>query len=163
MKEDMVSFAGIKQWIDVSLPIGEDLPVWPGDPRPVFTVHPIEGPGGFRTTDISFGSHTGTHVDAPAHMEAGGRTLDQIPQDRFIGPCQLIEVDIDEPAIPWAAIEPLLKPRIIRLLLKTCNSRRGYSRTFDRAYQGPVRRGPCAFAGEGICCGRDRLPFCGSL
>lgn len=135
MKEDMVSFIGIKKWIDVSLPVGQDLPVWPGDPRPVFTVHPIEGPGSFRTTDISMGSHTGTHVDAPAHVEAGGRTLDQIPRDRMIGPCQVIEVDTDEPAISWESIAPLLVPGVIRLLLKTRNSRRGYARTFDREFQ----------------------------
>lgn len=126
---------GIKRWIDVSLPIGADLPVWPGDPRPVFTAHPIEGAGSFRTTELSMGSHTGTHVDAPAHVEAGGRTLEQIPQDRLIGPCQLIEVDTDEPAISWASIEPLLAPGFIRLLVKTPNSRRGYARTFDREYR----------------------------
>jgi len=136
MNEDMVSITGTKQWIDVSLPIGDDLPVWPGDPGPVFTVHPIEGPGSFRTTGISMGSHTGTHVDAPAHVEEGGRTLDQIPQDRLIGPCQVIEVDTGETAIPWETITPLLSPGLVRLLIKTGNSRRGYARTFDRAYQG---------------------------
>ena len=135
MKEDMVSFAGINRWIDVSLPIGEDLPVWPGDPRPSFTVHPIQGPEGFQTTEISLGSHTGTHVDAPAHVEAGGRTLEQIPQDRFIGPCQVVEVDTDEPVIPWKSIEPMLAPGITRLLMKTRNSRQGYGRTFDREFQ----------------------------
>ena len=135
MKEDMVSFTDVKKWIDVSLPIGKDLPVWPGDPRPAFTVHPIEGPGSFQTTELSMGSHTGTHVDAPAHVEEGGRTLDQIPQDRMIGPCQLIEVDTDEISISWASVRPLLAPGITRLLLKTRNSRRGYARTFDRGYQ----------------------------
>jgi len=135
MNEDMVSFTGIKRWIDVTLPIGEDLPVWPGDPRPVFTVHPIEGPEGFQTTGISMGSHTGTHVDAPAHVEAGGRTLDQIPQDRYIGPCQVIEVNTDESAISWASIQPQLAPGFVRLLVKTPNSRRGYARGFDRGYQ----------------------------
>jgi arylformamidase len=50
---------------------------------------------GWRLRLFSFGSHTGTHVDAPAHMQEAGATLDQLPLEKFIGEAQLIDV-VDE-------------------------------------------------------------------
>ena len=38
---------------------------------------------GYRVTDLRFGSHAGTHVDAPAHTEPDGRTLDSYPVSAF--------------------------------------------------------------------------------
>ena len=34
---------------------------------------------------ISFGTHTGTHIDVPAHMIRGGKTLDEFSLDSFMG------------------------------------------------------------------------------
>ena len=31
--------------------------------------------------------HNGTHVDAPFHFVQDGKIVDQIPSDRFVGPC----------------------------------------------------------------------------
>jgi kynurenine formamidase len=33
---------------------------------------------GFREKRLTLYSHTGTHIDAPAHMLPGGKTLDQL-------------------------------------------------------------------------------------
>lgn len=71
--------------IDLSHPISRDMPVYPGTPvpetNPLYTMERH----GFRETALSFTSHTGTHLDAPAHMIAGGATLDQFPASAFVG------------------------------------------------------------------------------
>ncbi len=71
--------------IDLSHPITADMPVYPGDPLPSLDVaSTLEGIG-YVTRRIAIGSHMGTHMDAPAHMIAGGRTLDAYPVGHFIG------------------------------------------------------------------------------
>jgi kynurenine formamidase len=74
---------------DVSPPIDERLPVFPGHPA-------IEVEGDARTHErdgyflqrLSLGEHTGAHVDAPAHAVASlaERTIERYPVDRFVAP-----------------------------------------------------------------------------
>ncbi|MEB3206955.1 MAG: cyclase family protein, partial [Vampirovibrionales bacterium] len=68
------------EWIDISVPIGSNLPVWPGDP-PVSMNRVLDLSQGDAATvsRLSCGVHTGTHVDAPAHFLEAGRLLHQIP------------------------------------------------------------------------------------
>lgn len=40
---------------------------------------------GYNDHVVSFGTHVGTHIDAPLHMIAGGKTLNQFPIDYFVG------------------------------------------------------------------------------
>ncbi len=40
---------------------------------------------GRETREISFGSHTGTHLDAPLHFVAGGQSIDNISLSKLIG------------------------------------------------------------------------------
>jgi arylformamidase len=52
---------------------------------------------GFRETLICFNSHTGTHIDSPAHFLKDGKTLDKIALDKLVGECQVLDFsDIDE-------------------------------------------------------------------
>jgi len=71
--------------VDLSHPITADMPVYPGDPQPSLDVASTLDGIGYVTRRITFGSHTGTHMDAPAHMIADGRTLDAYPVGHFIG------------------------------------------------------------------------------
>jgi arylformamidase len=75
----------IMKIIDLSIPINQGTPVYPGDP-PV----KIEQAGRFEKDGyvdhlLAFGTHTATHIDAPLHMIDGGKTLDQFPADYFVG------------------------------------------------------------------------------
>ena len=55
-----------------------------GDPDTILEqVHTIEREG-WNLTRLSLGSHTGTHMDSPAHLLKTGKTLDQYPVSRFI-------------------------------------------------------------------------------
>jgi len=93
--------------IDLSMPILQDMAVYPGDPPVVVeTVKRIEHDG-FQLTRISFGCHTGTHVDAPRHFLPGGPTVDQLPLERFIGPGRLVGIEPDpEGQIDLSCLNP---------------------------------------------------------
>lgn len=47
---------------------------------------------GVRSSLITLGSHTGTHVDAPSHFLKDGKTIDQISLDRLMGPAKVIDM-----------------------------------------------------------------------
>jgi len=71
--------------IDLTHTIKEDMPVYPGTETPMLTTANTYEKDGFKETRISMFSHTGTHVDPPAHIFAGRTTLDHFPADQFIG------------------------------------------------------------------------------
>lgn len=77
--------------IDISQEIREDMMVYPGDP--LFRSRSVSS---FKHGDIcevselTIGSHCGTHIDAPLHMIPGGATLESMPLDAFIGPCRVL-------------------------------------------------------------------------
>ena len=63
---------------DLSHELYSGMPIYPGDPE--VTIGPaltIENDA-VLVQHVSMGSHSGTHLDAPAHTVPGGRTLNQI-------------------------------------------------------------------------------------
>lgn len=119
------------RFIDVTMPLREGMPEWPGDPE----FHrdlalSIERGDPSDVAALRLSSHTGTHVDAPAHFLPGGTTVDRIPPDVLVGSARVVAianpscVDADD----LRAVDP--RPGE-RLLLRTANS--------DRR----LLRGPC--------------------
>lgn len=78
--------------IDLTHAITPDMPVYPGTEKPVFMPANSYEKDGFKETKISFFTHTGTHMDPPAHLYADRTTLDQFPIDQFIGRALVIDV-----------------------------------------------------------------------
>lgn len=78
--------------IDLTHAITPDMPVYPGTEKPVFMPANSYEKDSFKETKISFFTHTGTHMDPPAHLYAGRTTLDQFPIDQFIGKALVIDV-----------------------------------------------------------------------
>ena len=79
--------------IDCTIPWGDDLQVFPGDP--VFTREwfcRIEDGKPCNVSKIGATSHGGTHVDAPLHYLIGGKDISQVDLATLIGPCQVIEI-----------------------------------------------------------------------
>lgn len=62
--------------------------VWPGDPAPVREVlGDIRKGDMVNLTAFSMCSHNGTHIDAPSHFLANGKTVDQLDPAAFLGFC----------------------------------------------------------------------------
>ncbi|THF81182.1 cyclase family protein [Cohnella fermenti] len=79
------------RFIDLSAPLRDGMPVYPGDPPvEVRVVHTYER-NSWEVRSLSMGSHSGTHVDAPSHMHEGAATLDELPVERFCGVSRLVE------------------------------------------------------------------------
>jgi len=71
-------------YADLSHPVASGMPVFPGDPSVSVDAHATMATDGYRVSSLACGSHTGTHVDAPSHTEADGRTLESFPVSRFV-------------------------------------------------------------------------------
>lgn len=78
--------------IDLTMPIRPGMAVYPGDPEVLFEPVTRLEADPFNLTRISFGTHTGTHLDAPWHFMAGGETVDRIDLRKCIGPARIIDV-----------------------------------------------------------------------
>ena len=77
--------------IDLTHTIREGMPVYPGTEPPEFNPANSYEKDGFRETRISMFTHTGTHMDPPAHIFAGRTTLDEFPPQQFIGKALVID------------------------------------------------------------------------
>ena len=77
--------------IDLSLPIVHGMPVYPDDPPVILRpLHHLESHG-WRLQYLGMGSHTGTHVNVPAHMLGSGANLSQLPPERFMGQARRLD------------------------------------------------------------------------
>ena len=89
----------IKKVIDISIGISSDMQIYPGDPKPhIETISSIETDGA-KVSRISFGSHTGTHIDAPSHIFEDGNTVDRIQLDSLVGKALVLDLSNKERVI----------------------------------------------------------------
>ncbi len=112
------------RWIDISAGVvpGE-TPVYPGDPPAIFTwVRSIDHGDSVNLSDLHFGAHTGTHIDAPLHFLARGDPIDKVPLEKLIGPARVIECSPAATLIDSAELNRHNWRGAKRLLFKTRNS-----------------------------------------
>jgi kynurenine formamidase len=89
--------------LDLTHFLSPSMPVYPGTEPPTIRPATTVEADGFAEKWIGMYSHTGTHIDAPAHMLPGAATLDQLGIDRFVGPAWV--VDAPGPAIGLELLE----------------------------------------------------------
>ncbi|HXF25201.1 MAG TPA: cyclase family protein [Gemmatimonadaceae bacterium] len=108
---------------DVSVPIRDGGLVYPGNPEIRISLQQSIALGaGANVSNVSFGSHTGTHVDAERHFFNDGRGVDQIPLETLIGPATLLEFGPETSAVGRADLAAHDLAGAERVLLKTRNS-----------------------------------------
>ena len=100
---------------DITRPLGENVPLYPGDGKPVFRRRERDG---YTCTDLQLTTHTGTHLDAPSHYLSGGTTVDRIPFQRLMGKVRVLEMEDAGDAIPAGALSGKLQG-VKRVLLRT--------------------------------------------
>lgn len=94
--------------IDLTHPLCEGMPVYPGTEPPLFEVGCSIAEHGFAEKKLTFFSHTGTHIDAPAHLLADGKSLDLLPLSQFHGPACVVSVEADKKTISREDLEPFV-------------------------------------------------------
>ncbi len=76
---------------DLTHIIYSDMPVFPGTEQPIFEKANTLEKDGFQEAKITMYSHTGTHIDAPAHMMSNGPYLDNLDIEHFIGNATILD------------------------------------------------------------------------
>jgi arylformamidase len=109
-------------WLDVSLPIRPGMPIFPGDPDVVVETVTTQPETPYHVSRVDFGSHTGTHVDAPAHFLQGGTPLPAVPLARWSGPAWVLEVPAADAVTPAHCEAGWPEGPVERVLFKTPNS-----------------------------------------
>lgn len=109
------------RYYDVTVPVSEATPIYKGDPGvEVHAFKSIADGASANVSEVAFGVHTGTHVDAPNHFIDGTRRVHELDPAKLVGPCRVVRIPDDV-----VAIEPRHVGNIAgveRILFKTRNS-----------------------------------------
>ena len=79
--------------LDLTLDLHEGMPTYPSPWHPSVDIHQI---GRIdmehrRSYSVTLGTHTGTHMDSPAHMVKDGITIDKIPLETIVGEAKVLD------------------------------------------------------------------------
>lgn len=111
--------------IDVSMEISEEMIYYPGNPQPEIEKYRQIPEDSTTESKICIGSHTGTHVDAPQHVQEDGETVNELELERFYGDAQVLDLtDCKEKVDRKDLKKQEIDKKII--LLKTGNSLQKY-------------------------------------
>lgn len=108
---------------DISLPLYQGMVVYPNNTE--LKTRSIRSKTSV-SSEITIGSHAGTHVDAPNHVFPEGKGVDSLDIKSLVGECRVLDMTKSSSCV---ALKDLQKARIKkgeRILLKTKNSKRGY-------------------------------------
>jgi arylformamidase len=112
----------MKSWIDITVPLRHAMIHWPDNPLVnIERVRDLDRGDSHTISQISMGSHTGTHMDAPAHFICKGIGIDKMPLDATVGRARVIEIQDTESIKPEELSGHHIR-RGERILFKTRNS-----------------------------------------
>lgn len=78
--------------IDLSQPLFDNAPNCPVHPPVSFKRTADHADGGWRMEEIAMATHTGSHLDAPLHKIAGGKSITDLPLETFVGPARIADL-----------------------------------------------------------------------
>jgi arylformamidase len=111
------------EWVDVTVPVRQGMVHWPDNPAVLLESSESLVAGVVcRVSKLTFGVHTGTHVDAPNHFGVPGGGVDRLPLSPFLGAARV--VGVMGRTIGRAEVEALDLRAGERVLFKTSNSAR---------------------------------------
>lgn len=111
--------------IDISMKIEEGMIYYPGNPQPEIEKYRERPEDSTTESRICFGSHTGTHVDAPQHVIEDGATVDELVLENFYGEASVLDLTDCKEKVSRKDLEDKDIDSDI-VLLKTDNSNHGY-------------------------------------
>jgi kynurenine formamidase len=101
----MLQFDPLKL-VDLTHTTTPSFPVFPGGKQFASKTMSKVVPDGYYTNHWEIDEHTGTHMDAPAHFVATGKTADAIPISNFVAPLVLIDITARAAKNDDAALTP---------------------------------------------------------
>ncbi len=112
-------FAPPREIWDLTLPLRDALPFYPGDPEvEIETLYSTAQGAKCNVLKLRLGTHSGTHVDAPRHFLAGVTSVDRLPWSALLGPARLVQAPSGE-SIDANFVRSLDLTAGSRLLLRT--------------------------------------------
>jgi arylformamidase len=95
---------GRRLW-DISPPLHEGSPVFPGDARFAQRWAATIGPVcPVNVSTLTLSPHTGAHADAPLHYDADGQAVGALDLAPYLGPCRVIHAIGASPLIEWSHV-----------------------------------------------------------
>ncbi len=108
--------------IDISVPVSEKLPIWPGNPGLSMRFHAtFEAGDGVCLTEATIGVHSGTHLDAPMHYLPGEGGIETLKLETLMGPARVVEIE-NRACVTAEELATKNLEGATRLLVKTRNS-----------------------------------------
>ena len=105
---------------DISPPVHEGAPVFPGDTPYRQRWAASIGPGcPVNVSEITLSPHVGAHADAPLHYAPDGATIGEVDLAPFLGRCRVIHAIARGPLIEWSHIEHAMADLPPRVLVRT--------------------------------------------
>ena len=99
--------------VDISRPVSPATVVWPGD-QPVehtWTAEIEEG-ASVNLSALRMSVHTGTHVDAPYHVQDTGAPTESLDLSVFVGPVEVVEI-LEAPTVRAGHVRGITAPRVL--------------------------------------------------
>ncbi len=131
--------------LDLTQPMREGMPVYPGDP--LFRARPAadHGTDGFRVTELALGTHTGTHLDFPFHFFEDGERAEAFGPEMFFLKAAVLDLTAELERFRSGRLPPVILPELLELfpavfseaeavILKTGWSRRWNEAGFFTAF-----------------------------
>lgn len=113
------SSAPLRLW-DISPPVHEGAPVFPGDTPYRQRWAASIGPGcPVNVSEITLSPHVGAHADAPLHYDPQGATIGDVDLAPFLGRCRVIHAIARGPLIEWPHIAHAVDNLPPRVLVRT--------------------------------------------
>jgi arylformamidase len=103
---------------DISPPVREGVPVFPGDTPYRQAWAATIGPGcPVNVSTLTLSPHTGAHADAPLHYDPAGAAIGALDLAPYLGPCRVIHAVGVRPLVEWRhlahAVDAALPPRVL--------------------------------------------------
>lgn len=84
--------AGSSRLIDLSQPIEDKMPVYPGDKGTILFQSEFLSKDKYNNHSLETGMHAGTHIDSPMHLTDSGKYINEYELEAFVGHGCILDV-----------------------------------------------------------------------
>lgn len=112
----------IEHIYDISMPLSDDMPVWPTSEKFSITWRRNLKEHGVNESRLSMNSHSGTHIDVPNHFLNAGQKIGDVSLHRFVGSAVVVAYDHNDNIEPGFLSKMNYPEDCRKILFKTSNS-----------------------------------------